>query len=157
MFDVSHKIQVDLAILLADYSCFFLELWESRGPQHHEPFHCGDLHCSSWQQNKHYISKFKRETWEFILPSDFVSLLWKGKLEGMWLLFGSFFMFSKVYRLDVHNDICAILGDLRWSIHKIRIENWTSPYLVNYVIGSACFLIPKSNAWVISICGCYGV
>lgn len=157
MFDVSHKIQVDLAILLADYSCFFLNYERAEDPNIMSCFitvtfitvHDNKINITSANSNEKHESSSCQVIW--------LNFCGKWKLEGMWLLFGPFFMFSKFYRLDAHNNVCAILGDLRWSINKIRIENWTSPYLVNYVIGSACFLIPKSNAWVISICGCYGV
>ena len=58
----------------------------------------------------------------------------------MWVLFGSFFMFSNFYELDSHNNICVAPTNLRWNICKNRIENRSSPYLV-MVIGSACLLI----------------
>ena len=42
----------------------------------------------------------------------------------MWVLFGSFFMFSNFYQLDVHNKKTHVgLANQRWNTYKNRIEN----------------------------------
>ena len=33
--------------------------------------------------------------------------------KGMWVLFGSFFMFSNFYQLDLHNKTCIAVANLR--------------------------------------------
>jgi len=54
-------------------------------------------------------------------------------LQGMWVLFGLFYMFSNFYRLDFHNETFVALANLQQCFS----QNWTSPILV-VVIRSAC-------------------
>ena len=42
----------------------------------------------------------------------------------MWVLFGSFSMFSNYCRLHIHNETCIALA----STNINQNENWTSPY-----------------------------
>ena len=59
--------------------------------------------------------------------------------EGMWVLFGSFYIVSNFYWLYLHNKTRVALADLQWNVHKFRIQDRISPDLV-MVIGSACLL-----------------
>ena len=52
---------------------------------------------------------------------------------GMWVVFGSFSMFSNFYQLDLINKNPGTLATLQWNICK----SWISPYLV-MAIRSAC-------------------
>ena len=54
-------------------------------------------------------------------------------LQGMWVLFGLFYMFSNFYRLHFHNETFVALANLQQCFS----QNWTSPNSVA-VIGSAC-------------------
>jgi len=56
--------------------------------------------------------------------------------EGMWVLVGSFFMFSDFYQLDLQNKTCVALADLQWSIRK----NHTSDLVM--VTKNARLLVP---------------
>ena len=76
---------------------------------------------------------------EFTLSVDFYGS--KGNLRiSMWVLFGSFFMFSNFYQLDLHNETRVAITNLQWNARNNRIEN--RPYLdVVMVIESSCLLI----------------
>ena len=60
--------------------------------------------------------------------------------QGMWVLCGSFPMFSNLYKSYLHNKRHLALANLQQNICKKRIEDWTSHDLVVF-INSACLLI----------------
>ena len=53
-------------------------------------------------------------------------------LQGMRVLFYLFFTFSNFWWLDLHNETCVALANLRWSFSKNWIENWTSWFSYGY-------------------------
>ena len=70
----------------------------------------------------------------------------------MWVLFGSSFMFSNFYWLDLHNKTHVALANLWWHIYKHQIEYQTSLDLVvvirswylliswtKYIVPPSCF------------------
>ena len=66
----------------------------------------------------------------------------------MWVLLGSFFMFSNFYQFYSHLKNHIASSNLRWNVCKNRIENRIFLDLV-MVIGSACLLISKLDTWVL--------
>ena len=71
------------------------------------------------------------------------------KVMGMCVLVRLLFMFSNIYLLDLHNEMCVALANLQWSITKNQTGDWTSQYLV-MLIKSAYLLISCWNPmWVL--------
>ena len=46
----------------------------------------------------------------------------KGNFWGMWVLFGTYYMFSNFYQLNLHNKSCVALVNLQWNISKEVIK-----------------------------------
>ena len=91
---------------------------------------------------------------KWFMQSSFLSQLWARwhihPLLWMFLLNSCnvcgcysvcFFMFSNFCWLDLHNETCVGLANLRWNFSKNWIENWTLSDLV-MVVGSACLVSP---------------
>ena len=70
--------------------------------------------------------------------------------QGMWALFGSFFMLSNFYKLDSHNETSVALANLQWRISKRWIEGRTT-LDIRYDYQTACLLIPSLNTQVLPI------
>ena len=47
----------------------------------------------------------------------------------MWVLFGSFFMFSDLYQLDLHNKTCVASTNLQCNINKTWIKKSNLPLI----------------------------
>ena len=65
----------------------------------------------------------------------------------MWASFGSFFMFSNYYWLDLHNETCIASA----SINKNCIEDWTYPNFTWLLEVHICWLFQLNTFIVLSI------